>query len=212
MLTISYAITVKDELQEIKTLLVELASRIRSSDEVVILFDSHNGDPEVWEYLTRIDTDVNTVLPNLKVRKAPFQGNFADWKNRLTKLCTGHYIFNIDADEIPDRNLISQLPFILDVNQVDMLRVPRVNTVEGITEGHIEKWGWNMNEKGWINWPDLQMRIYRNTPEIKWKNKVHEVLEGYKTYGMLPVEERFALYHHKAIERQEKQNNYYSNL
>ena len=93
-----------------------------------------------------------------------------------------------------------------------MLRVPRVNTVDGLTEEHIKKWGWRVNEKGWINWADWQMRIYKNHPDIIWVNKVHEVLEGYKVHGMLPLEEEWALYHPKDIKKQEKQNNYYNTL
>lgn len=64
-----------------------------------------------------------------------------------------------------------------------------------------------------INYPDFQMRIYRNTPTIQWKNKVHEVLGGYRSWATLPVEdEEFVLYHPKTIERQEKQNSYYDTL
>ena len=48
--------------------------------------------------------------------------------------------------------------------------------------------------------------------EIKWKNKVHEVLEGHKTYATLPPMEDFAIYHPKKIDRQEKQNEYYNTL
>ena len=95
---------------------------------------------------------------------------------------------------------------------VDVYIVPRVNTVEGIQLSHLLKWGWNQKENGWINWPDYQMRIYRNTPEIQWKNKVHEVIHGYKHFAYLPMEEDWALYHPKTIERQEKQNSYYESL
>ena len=56
------------------------------------------------------------------------------------------------------------------------------------------------------------MRIYRRHPDIKWVNKVHEVIEGYKVHGMLPAEEEWALYHPKDIARQEKQNTYYETL
>jgi hypothetical protein len=56
------------------------------------------------------------------------------------------------------------------------------------------------------------MRICKNTPEIKWVNKVHERLDGFKTYTMLPDVEYFALYHPKTIEKQEKQNSYYNTL
>jgi hypothetical protein len=72
--------------------------------------------------------------------------------------------------------------------------------------------GWNVDKHNRVNWPDLQWRIYANNNKIKWKNKVHEVLEGYQTHAILPLEIEFALEHHKDIERQEKQNNYYNTL
>ena len=142
-----------------------------------------------------------------------FEGHFADWKNLLSDYCTGDYIFQIDADEIPNITLLENLPLILEQNpDNEVYLVPRVNTVEGLTQEHIQKWRWNVNEKGWVNWPDYQWRIWKNKPEIQWKNKVHEVLEGFKTYAPLHDTELLALYHPKDIKRQEKQNKYYSTL
>lgn len=208
-MTISYAITVKDELQELKTLLLELVCNRREQDEIVILYDCKNGDDKVWRYLESVQPEYD----NFQINKGEFNNHFADWKNKLTKLCTGTYIFQIDADEVPHKNLLKQLPNILQANyQVDMLRVPRVNTVEGLTQEHIDKWGWNVNEKGWVNWADWQMRIYKNHSDIKWVNKVHEVLQGFKLHGILPIEEEWALYHPKEIKRQEKQNEFYESL
>ena len=94
-------------------------------------------------------------------------------KNALTEACLGDYIFQIDADEVPNLYLIQCLPLLLEANDIEVLRVPRINTVKGITQEHIQKWGWNVNENGWVNWPDYQTRIYRKSPEIKWVNKVH---------------------------------------
>lgn len=205
---ISYAITVCNEFLEIQRLIAILLKNKRPQDNIVVLFDETNGDREVENYL-RSHSQNN----EFHWHKAKFQGHFADWKNKLTSLCTGDWIFQIDADEIPHINLIENLPTLLEENQIiDMIRVPRVNTVEGLTEEHIKKWGWNVNEKGWVNWADWQMRIYKNTPHIKWVNKVHEVLDGFKTHGMLPVEEDWALYHPKTIDRQVKQNQYYDTL
>jgi hypothetical protein len=201
---ISYAITVCNELEEIKRLIPFLLEHKRPKDEIVVLWDE-NGDFKVWEYLINI--------PKLRSFRDYFNKDFAEWKNKLSLVCKGDYIFQIDADEIPHINLIENLPALLQDNQsVDMIRVPRVNTVQGLTQEHIVKWGWNVNEKGWVNWADWQMRIYKNAPHIKWKNKVHEVLDGFKIHGMLPVEEDWALYHPKTIERQERQNSYYESL
>jgi hypothetical protein len=56
------------------------------------------------------------------------------------------------------------------------------------------------------------MRIYKNTPEIKWESKVHETLVGFKTITDLPEMEELALYHPKTIEKQEKQNQLYNEI
>ena len=124
----------------------------------------------------------------------------------------GDYIFQIDADEVPNEFLLDNLHEILESNAVDLIYLPRVNTVEDLTDEHIQKWRWNVNEKGWVNWPDYQTRIYRNTEDVTWMNKVHERITGYDTFSNFPAEEQWSLYHHKQIERQEKQNEFYETI
>jgi hypothetical protein len=205
---ISYAITVCNEFLEIQKLVTFLLDNKRQEDEIVILYDQGNGDKGIEEYLRS-----KSVNGDFNWHQDIFKGHFADWKNKLTSLCSGDYIFNIDADEMPTEELITNLPYILEVNQeVDIFLVPRVNTVEGLTQEHIRQWRWNVNEKGWVNFPDYQWRVYKNVSNIKWKNKVHEVLEGFKTSTLLPAEEMYCLYHPKTIAKQEKQNNYYDTL
>jgi hypothetical protein len=204
---ISYAITVCNELEEIKRLVSFLLSNKREQDEIVILYDLY-GSKEVYNYIEGLDK-----LSNVFVAKDNFTGHFADWKNKLNLLCKGEYIFQIDADEIPNKILLEHLPFILHENpEIDVILVPRINTVDGLTQQHVNKWGWNVNEQGWINFPDYQWRIYRNCSEIKWINKVHERLDGFKSYSTLAAKEYYNLYHPKTIERQEKQNKYYETL
>lgn len=206
---ISYAITVCNEIEEIKKLVSFLQLNKRQEDEIVVLVDSPKMSQELQDQLYRFSS-ANWIT----LVEGRFEGHFADWKNLLTSHCKGDYIFQIDADELPNLNLIEQLPTILETNfvEVDILLVPRINTVDGLTPQHIQKWGWNVNDKGWVNFPDYQWRIYRRTESIKWKSKVHEVLEGHKTYTTLPIDEEYCLYHHKQIDRQEKQNNYYDTL
>jgi len=93
---------------------------------------------------------------------------------------------------------------------VNVTAFPLANTVEGLTQEHIQKWGWSVNENGWVNYPDYQTRILKNIPEIKWINKVHERLVGAKNGSHLP--EEYNLIHPKTIERQEKQNQFYNTL
>jgi len=203
---ISYAITVCNELEEIKRLINFLHHHKRPEDEICVLLDKPKAFPELLYQLSIYSSEGFIIL-----KESTFQGHFADWKNQLMDLCSGDYIFQIDADEIPNYNLIENLPAILE-NNVDVILVPRVNTVQGITQQHMQHWGWKQNDKGWIQWPDHQWRIYKNNPEIKWVNKLHEILDGYKTYSNLPEMEEYALYHPKTIEKQEQQNNFYSKL
>jgi hypothetical protein len=203
---ISYAITVCNELEEIKRLISFLHQHKHPEDEICVLLDKPKASPELLYQLSVYSSEGFIILT-----ESEFKGHFADWKNQLMDLCSGDYIFQIDADEIPNSNLIENLPAILE-NNVDVILVPRVNTVQGITQQHIQHWGWKQNDKGWIQWPDFQWRIYKNDPEIKWKNKLHEILDGYKTYSNLPEMEEYALYHPKTIEKQEKQNNFYNLL
>jgi hypothetical protein len=205
---ISYAITVCNELEEIKRLIEFLYVNKRQKDEICVLVDKPKASKELLFELYKYETTRWIVL-----KEDEFKEHFADWKNQLIDICLGDYIFQIDADELPNKYLIESLPEILETNSsVEAYVVPRVNTVEGLTPEHIAKWGWHVNENGWVNWPDYQWRIYKNTPDIKWKNKVHEVIEGYKTMAQLPAYEDLALYHPKTIQRQEKQNNYYNTL
>ena len=204
---ISYAVTVCNEFVEIQKLIPFLLKNKRAEDEVVVLFDSNNGDTAVEEYLRS-----HSINGEFHWIGYEFDGHFANMKNRLTEMCNGDYIFQIDADELPHEMLIENLPEILKSNNIDVILVPRVNTVDGLTQEHIDKWRWNVNENGWVNWPDMQYRIYRKSDDIKWVNKVHEVLEGFQTLSHLPMQEELALYHPKDIVRQEKQNAYYETL
>ena len=206
---ISYAIPVCNEITEIEKLLKFLETRITKDDEVVVLFDTHNGSPVVEQFLR-----AKSVNPTFfQWYPYHFDGHFANMKNHLKSLCTGDWIFQIDADELPHESLITNLREVLKLNPTtEMFMVPRVNTVEGLTQEHVNKWRWNVNEKGWVNWPDYQTRIIQNGPKIKWQNKVHEQIVGISTKGALPMEEEWCLYHPKDIKRQEAQNNFYDTL
>jgi len=206
---ISFAITVKDELTELDRLLNKLFQFKRPEDEIVIVFDKNNGSHQVEDYLR-----AKSVSQSL-FRWYPykFEGHFADLKNFLTSQCTGDYVFNIDADEYPEDYLLNMLPKVLEQNpQIDVFLVPRVNTVEGITEEHIKKWNWKLDEEGRINFPDFQWRVYRRTSDITWVNKVHERLSGYKTFTAIPAYKEWSLIHPKSISKQESQNKFYDTL
>jgi glycosyltransferase involved in cell wall biosynthesis len=203
---ISYAIPVCNEHEELMRLLSILITNKRDEDEIVIQCDQGNTTPEVYQVLDQFHGKINVV-------EFPLKGNFAAFKNNLKKHCTGEWIFQIDADEYVTIEFLQNLHLILQDNPItEVFLLPRINTVEGLTQEHIQKWRWNVNEKGWVNFPDLQPRILQNSPKINWGNKVHEVLMGHSTWATLPLEDNYCLYHPKQIERQERQNNLYDLL
>jgi len=206
---ISYTITVCNEHDELLRLLYYLKNKITDEDEIVIQMDKDTVTDEVKNLIE----NNKHLIENLTVVEFPLKNDFSKFKNNLKNHCKKEWIFNIDADEIPSDFLIKNIYTILkDNSDVEMFLVPRWNTVDGITEQHVEKWGWNYDDNGRINWPDYQTRIYKNKKEIVWKNKVHERLSGYASHTSLPAEQEFCFYHPKTIERQEKQNDFYSKM
>ena len=204
---ISFAITVCNELEEIKRLVPFILEHKRIEDEIVILYDEKNGNSEILDFLLPYNK-----LPNVQTwRSFDFSNNFADWKNLLNSYCRGEFVFQLDADEMISSHLIENIYSIIDLNKnVDLYFVPRINTVQGLTDEHIQKWGWKINEKGWVNFPDFQGRIYRKN--MTWYGKVHEKIIGGQKFTSLPLDDEYCIQHHKTIERQEKQNNLYNNI
>ena len=204
---ISYGITVHNEAEELFRLTDLLINNIDKEDEIVICVD---GD----------DEKVNLVLQNLQktyqwnsniiIYNRKLNGNFADHKNSVIEKSSGDYIFHIDADEYPHEVLLQQLKQILEMNDVDLVWIPRVNTIEGMKDEHIKRWGWRVTEKKWVNYPDYQARVFRRDSDIRWTRPLHEHIVGCKTYSHLPPHEELSLYHPKTIEKQEQQNLFYN--
>lgn len=199
---ISYCITACNEHEELQSLADFLLKRKRDTDEVVLLLDADSVTEEVLE-ISKHPVFTSITLERLN-------RNFSNFKNQFHRLISGDYIFQIDADEIPSEDLIDSLPKMLEENpEVDLFLIPRINIVNGITQEHINKWRWTVNEQGWVNFPDYQTRIYRNSPDVYWAGNVHERITGFKSYCMLPAEESWCLIHEKNINKQEKQNQFY---
>tara|TARA_A100001201_G_scaffold99244_2_gene85394 strand:+ start:2608 stop:3228 length:621 start_codon:yes stop_codon:yes gene_type:complete len=204
---ISYSILTHNEDESLQKLLEFLVKHKDEEDEIVIL-DDYSDNPKTIEIL-----DIMTSMHEMTFEQRHLLKDYAGQKNYLKNMCTGDYIFNLDADELPHKSLIKNIKSILESNPtIDLYWVPRVNTVEGLTPEHVSKWRWVVNLDGWVNWPDYQGRIWRNRPNIMWKNKVHEVLTGYKEHTYLPAEEQFSFYHPKTIDRQERQNEFYDTI
>lgn len=252
-ISISYAITVYNEIEEIQNLIPFLIDNKQENDEIVVLWDN-KGPKELLAHLRYYEQKFG-----IKVYEDTFNNHFADWKNKLTSYCKGNYIYQIDADELPNEVAFDNLHWIFKANsEVDVFLVPRINIVKNLGLSWKNKWGWQcyaikdqIQEKifNWdnerdrdeyallqhygfiieengedlnnkqvkfytprVNGHDWQWRIYKNNSKIRWKNKVHEQLEGYSQYSFLPTDIGYDLLHIKSLERQIKQNSYYETL
>lgn len=210
MITISYAITCCNEYKELKRLTKQLLPSIKENDEIVIQQDEYDeGDEESRKVEEHIKSLVSKDS-RVKFVKHKLNKNFADFKNNLKTNCKKDYIYFIDADETLSENMLYYLHQVLESNPVDLFMVPRANTVKGLTDQHIRKWGWR-EDQGLINWPDFQSRIVRNTRSIKWEGKVHERIVGHRHIAEFPIDSLdWCLHHDKDIVKQEKQNSFYN--
>jgi 6-pyruvoyl-tetrahydropterin synthase len=203
MVKISYAICVCNEDREVNSLINFLLKVKDEEDEINILLDSNKATPEVRDVLKSYDDKII-------VNEREFDGKFSDHRNYHATMCKGDYIFAIDADEMPQEALISNIKTF----EGDIMYVPRINICPGYTADWITDYKFNLNEMGWVNWPDYQGRYYKNNGEIKWSNDLHEKLEGPNPdkVAMLEAKPLIALWHIKTVERQDRQRAYYESL
>jgi glycosyltransferase involved in cell wall biosynthesis len=204
---LSYGITVCNEAVELERLILFLLLHKDPNDQIVVLQDTTQPDEWVTDVLHR-------YRDNITHWAARLDGDFATFKNNLLAVATGEYLFQIDADEVPRESLIHSLKKELRKHRkIDCLAVPRINLVKGLTPEWINAWQWQVDDQGRINYPDYQVRIFKLNQGIRWKNKVHEELDGHKSCHFLPAEtDDFCLMHPKDIERQKKQNEFYQRL
>ena len=201
---LSYAICVCDESRELDELILFLKTVKDDEDEIVILVDSGKVTDSVRNVLSK--------HKNILVSEREFTGNFAEHRNYHQALCSGDYIFAIDADEMPREEFIKKLKDTIDTSNMDLLYVPRINIIPVYTKEWLSKYKFKINENGWINWPDYQGRIYKNNGIIKWTKGLHETVDGATRVGMFPGEPSHALWHIKNIQRQEDQDTFYKSL
>ena len=201
---ISYSILVHNEDETFEKLLQRLIEYKQPQDEIVVLDDYSDNEK------TKAILDYYHSTDDIRLEQRNLLHDFASQKNYLKNMCTGDYSFNLDADEMISHWFMKEIHGILEGNEVDLIYLPRINTVDGITEQHCRMYGYQINEKGWINYPDWQGRIFRNRPNIRWEKPVHERLTGFQTYAHLPMEQKYSIIHTKTIERQVEQNKFYN--
>ncbi len=210
MPTISYLVTCSTETDTLQRLLKAISPSKLATDEIVVLMDSAfaNEGNETYNIVGAFHHGEGS-----RILSHPLNKDYGSHKNYGIENCSGDFIFQIDGDEMPPESLLGEnLRSLIDSNpNIEAYAVPRINAWIGLTPEHAKQWGWPLDmsptyQRLRVAWPDYQWRIFKNTPTIRFKNRLHERIEGYKSYAGLPAEEEWALYHDKTIETQVKTN------
>lgn len=201
---LSYLITSHNEEDSLKRLLEKLLLYKKDNQEIILLDD----------YSDSIKT--NTIIQSFKDKinfyQKKLERDYGAHKNYGISLCKGKWIFQIDADECPTDLLLQNINEILESNDSnEAIWLPRLNYFEGVTQQDIMMWGWNYSD-GMINFPDYQSRLYKNLPHIRYERRLHEKVEGYKSYVFMPIQKEIALIHEKTIQKQRETNVKYNQL
>jgi hypothetical protein len=194
---ITYSVTVCNESKELYSLLAFLKKVKDPEDDINVLLDTAHCTPNVRHVLKHFEEDV--VL-----NERDFDGNFADHRNYHISTCSGDYIFMIDADEMPQEDLVKNIKQVIQNTDGDAFMVPRINIHPGYTKEWLEASKFQVNEMGWINWPDYNCRIIKNVPErIKFAKSLHEMITGHEKIISIRPTPDVAVWHIKSVEKQD---------
>ena len=205
-MNISYQILCKNEDSSLEALLDLLVSNKKNTDEINVCRDSLGENPKTLEVINKFKSQINYF-------EREITHTIHNQKNWLATKATGDYLFYLDADELLSPTFIQNLHPIIEANpETDIYFLPRINTVPGLTQEYIQQRGWQVNEKGWINFPDVQDRLFKHNSGIHYHEIPHGRLsnEG-KKYTTFPLEELYSIIHNKPFEKQVSDNNWHDN-
>lgn len=163
-------------------------------DEINILVDTKHVTERVLRVLDHFKADIVTC-------ERDFDGDFSAHRNFHIDNCSGDYIFMLDPDEMPKERLVKNIKQIIKDSEADLIVIPRLNICLGATDEWYENHGFVVNEMDWVNWPDYMCRVYKNDPEIRYTNSLHEVITGYKKRVALEALPQLAILHVKTVEK-----------
>jgi len=109
---------------------------------------------------------LSTAAPLTQIAR-PLDGDFAAQRNAMLQACSGDWVLYLDADERLPQKAWAGLPAFLG-GSMDGYWFPRLTLYPDA--GHCMA--------GWGAWPDLQLRLFRRGPEVRFERPVHERLQG----------------------------------
>ncbi len=119
ILMITYTISVHNEHEELSKLLKFLTDCIDADDKIIVQGDAGKVTKEVTSVIRTY-----VFNNNFEYIEFPLKNEFSAFKNNLILNCKTDYIFNIDADELPNPLLIENIKhIIIDNSEVDIFYV-----------------------------------------------------------------------------------------
>ena len=201
---LSYLVTCHNETDSLDKLLSKLIEHKKDNHEIVLL-DDYSDNPETIDIFKK-------YKDNVSFHQHKLNRDYGSHKNYGIELCKGNWIFQLDGDECPTDLLLEHIDAVLDSNEVnEVIWLPRMNFFIGVTQDDINQWGWRLYDD-MINFPDYQSRIYKNLPYIRYQRRLHEKVEGFKSYTFVPPQKDYAIVHEKSIEKQRQTNVNYNKM
>ncbi|WP_320009089.1 glycosyltransferase [Maridesulfovibrio sp.] len=161
------------------------AAAILSPDEPD-LKDFINNFPEwvneivlVWDTSELNHIRENEEFQNKKIIHICQQLNadFSAQRNRMLQHCSGDWVIYLDADERLDNDSWDILRQATALEACDCWYLPRMTFYPDSSNSRI----------GYGLWPDLQLRLFKNTSRLRFINRIHEKLTGIQgKSGILP--------------------------
>lgn len=193
----TYAVTVCNESKELYSLLAFLKKVKDPEDDINVLLDTAHCTPNVLRVLDFYKDDI--VL-----NERDFDGDFSAHRNYHLSTCSGDFIFLVDADEMPQEDLLKSAKKVVSDTGGDAFMVPRINIHPGYTKEWLDARSFNVNEFGWVNWPDYNCRLIKNEPDrIKFAKYLHESITGQEKIIAFRTTPDMAVWHVKSVEKQD---------
>lgn len=120
----------------------------------------------IWDADEVPDTDYSCAAP-VKHFAQPLK-DFADQRNRMLKECEGDWILYLDGDEMFSEDIWALFTALMLIKRLEGCYFPRMTFYPDETACKV----------GYGLWPDLQLRLFRNSDDITFKRPVHEKLMG----------------------------------
>ena len=147
----------------------------------------HPGEPMLTDFLDQIpswvaeavlvwdadeipDIPAPSHAPDLKIRHiaSRLTSGFHTQRNIMREACTKDWIFTLDGDELLPPEQWARIPALTRLPGVNGVHFPR----RTFFPDH------SRVRSGFGLWPDLQLRLFRNTEAVEYVRPVHERLTG----------------------------------